>query len=156
MIKHKYTTAVRCACVKNGTGCKVNCRCKNCENPCGQRSSVDVPRRKHAKHEWQAHQHVNSREFAQKRQEELSDEPLTKVEFFLLEDILVYCDDEDIEAAPANISVIYERILASVGQNNPNIPLRRITEQQIDNFLRLHHIFFYIFRKLCEMQLDWN
>ena len=153
-IKHKYTTSVRCACLKNGTSCKVNCRCKNCENPCGQRPLVDVPRRKRAKHDWQEHRQLSSIQFAQKKKEQLSSGPLTKVEFFLMVNILEYCCEEDIDATPDNIFSIYDKIFASV--DDPTIPLRPMTKQRIQDFLSLHQKCLTIFTTMCGMQLEWN
>ena len=49
----KYTTNIRCVCVKAGVGCSERCRCKNCTNPCGQHQLSGIPRRKRAKHQWQ-------------------------------------------------------------------------------------------------------
>ena len=63
---------------------------------------------KQAKHEWQELRHVSSIEFALAKQEPLSYGPLTKVEFFLLENILVYCGEQDIDVTSDNISKIYQ------------------------------------------------
>ena len=154
VIKNKYTEVIRCTCVKNGTACNVNCRCKNCKNPCGQRpSSVDTPQRKRAKHDWQAETHMKSIDFALSRQEQLSDGPL---EFFLLENILVYCDEEGIEATPLNISAICHRIIASVNVADPNLQLRKMTKHLIELFLKHHRSNLTTFKMFCDMQLDWN
>jgi len=40
---------------------------------------------------------MSSREFANTKQEELASGPLTKVEFFVLENILAFCCEEDIQ-----------------------------------------------------------
>ena len=154
VVKHKCTEVVRCACVKNGTACNVNCRCKNCDNPCGQRSSAHTPRRKRAKHEWQAQTYMNSAEFSQSKQEKISDGPLSKFAFFLLEN--VYCDEEDIESTSVNVSAIYNKISTSVILDDPNVALQRMTKLQIDAFLRHHQNNFTIFKTFCDMQLHWN
>jgi len=119
IIKHTYTTTVRCACLKSGTCCRMNCHCKNCDNPCGPRPEVLVQSRKGFKHEWQEHKHMSSRKFANTKQEELASGLLTKVEFFVLGNILAFCCEEDIDATPDNMSKVYDRVLAFIQQTDP-------------------------------------
>ena len=95
---------------------------------------------KQAKHEWQELRHVSSIEFALAKQEPLSYGPLTKVEFFLLENILVYCGEQDIDVTPDNISKIYKRLSTSVLQTDPMVELQSMTEEKIKHFLTLKDI----------------
>lgn len=99
-IQSKYTTTCRCPCKKNNSECTTACRCKNCKNPHGQRSIEDVPKRKRFKHDWQQYEHMSSIEFAQSKREKITSGPLTKVEFFILENILRYCDENNYRFYP--------------------------------------------------------
>ena len=85
----KCDVMVRRSSVKNGTVCNVNCRCKNCDNPCELLSTSGK------------HKDTSSIEFAQSKQQELLDGPLTT--FFFLKNILVCCDEEDIEPTSVNV-----------------------------------------------------
>jgi len=100
--------------------------------------------------------HMSSTEFANTKQEELASGPLTKVEFFVLENILAFCCQEDIDATPDNMSKVYDRVLAFIQQTDPTIHLSKMSKQRIENFLSLHQKCFAIFKILCDMQLDWN
>ena len=97
---------------------------------------------------------MSSTEFAKSKDEELSGGPLTTVEFFLLENILVYCDEEEIEPTSINVAAIYNKILASV--DDPNVKLRKMTNQQFHAFLTHHQKNFTKFKTFCDMQLYWN
>ena len=154
-IQHKYTTTVRCPCLKNKLGCSLDCSCKNCHNPNGQNITADRPKRKRAKHDWQQVDHHTSLEFAKMKHELLSSGPLTKFEFFLLENILTYCSEEGIDETPENISSIYDSIQTHI-QTDPSLPMSTKSIQDITKFLDIHKKNLAVFTALCEMQLQWN
>ena len=52
----KYTTVVRCPCLKQKKPCTLQCSCRNCHNEHGQRlATTKSPMRKRKKHKWQVH-----------------------------------------------------------------------------------------------------
>lgn len=158
-VKYKYTTICRCPCLKNNTACTELCKCKNCCNPHGrQESTGDTHKRKRSKHAWQKYKHMSSIEFAHSKLERVSTGPLTKVEFFLLENILSYCNsEEDTETTPESIHKIYETIVSSASQTDlGNIPLSHKTIQEIANFIDMRKKNLSNFEQLCKMQLEWN
>lgn len=117
-VKCKYTTICRCPCLKINAACTELCKCRNCSNPHGQQSTGDTHKRKRSKHVWQEYEQTSSLEFAHSKCEKVMSGPLTKVEFFLLDNILRYCDDSDTETTPETIHVIYETIVTSVSEKD--------------------------------------
>ena len=154
-IKCKYTTVCRCPCCKVGQACSDQCRCKNCNNPYGQRVSYEASKRKRFRHAWQDVKHVNSIEFAQSKLEELSSGPFTKLEYFLLDNIINYCNEEDIETTPENIRNLYMIIVRSISNTNSELPLSHKSEQEIRKVMDVRTKT-YQFEELCHMQLEWN
>lgn len=152
-IKHKYTSTCRCPCKRNGRGCTSECRCKNCMNPLGQRPLTDIPKRKRFKHDWQQHRSMRSIDLAELKQEKIVSGPFTKVEFFLLENILSYCVDNDIEVMCENIHLIYMQVMSAVKNEIPLCP-RNVND--IEQFLEIHQKIVTNFKLLCKMQLEWN
>ncbi len=152
--KCKYTTVCRCPCLRANKACTDLCKCKNCSNPNGQKRFCETPKRKRFKHAWQEFKHVNSIQFAHSKSEKLSTGPFTKVEYFLLDSIVSYCNEEDIETEPESIHNIYERIVCSADPGN--LPLSRKSVQEIKKFIDLHTKIIKTFEQLCQMQLDWN
>ena len=50
----KYTTIMRCPCLKQRKPCTQQCHCRNCHNPHGQRLTINSsPLRQQRKHKWQ-------------------------------------------------------------------------------------------------------
>ena len=68
--------------------------------------------------------HLSSIEFADGKQEDLSAGPLTIMELFVQENVLVYCEEEAIEPTPENMSLLYRQILASTIVSSPALPLK--------------------------------
>ena len=155
-IKCKYTTVIRCHCLKNKRACSEYCRCKNCGNKLGKRVVHETHQRKRRKHEWQMFRQLSSIEFADVKLEQLSAGPLTIMEFFVLENVLVYCEEEAIEPTPENISKLYGHILATTTLSSPTLPLSHKNERDISTFLAMHQKNLANFQWLCRNQLDWN
>ena len=155
-IKCKYTTVICCACLKSKRACSEYCRCKNCGNELGRRVVHEVQQRKKRKHEWQMFRHLSSIEFADGKQEHLSAGPLTIMEFFVQENVLVYCEEEAIEPTPENISLLYRQILASTIVSSLALPLSQKNEKDISKFLVMYQKNLATFQRLSSNQLDWN
>ena len=152
-IKSKYTTQIRCKCLKYNKGCHSSCYCKNCSNPLGRRLSGDTPPRKRQKHEWL---HTNSYQFGVYKGEDVSSGPLTMLEFFTFENILMYCEEEGIDQTPLNIIQIYNQILMSVKKSETSLPLFFKTTEEASSFIKMHQKLLETFNILCKNQFDWN
>ena len=91
-------------------------------------------------------------EFADGKQEHSSAGP----EFFVLENVLNYCEEEAIEHIPENISLLYRQILASTIASSPALPLSHKNEKDKSTFLVMHQKNQATFQRLCRNQLDCN
>ena len=107
-INYKYTTLIRCECLKKNRTCKESCKCKNCSNPLGKKPEVNKHKRKREKHDWQAYQHQSSIEFAKEKKEDLAFGSITIAEYFIMENTLLYLNDEQIEPTPRNILIAFD------------------------------------------------
>ena len=106
-IKYKYTTKISCPCLKAGEGCHAKCVCKSCSNSIAKRPPKTIVKRNRHKHQWQKHEITKSIGFAEKKQEIVMTGPPTKLEYFLLEAILSYCSENELESSSDIISSIY-------------------------------------------------
>lgn len=91
-IATKYTTIIRCACLKSGRKCTVKCRCRNCGNEYGTRpnsSDTETPSRKRRKRTHQI-KVPKSSIFGATIGEEMENGKRTILEFFILEGILQF------------------------------------------------------------------
>ena len=155
-IKSKYTTQIRCKCLKNDKVCHSSCYCKNCNNPLGKRISGKIPPRKRQKHEWQNYSQMNSYQFGIFKGEDVSSGPLTMLEFFIFENILMYCEEEGIDQTPSNITQIYSQILMSAKSSEAALPLYFKTIEEASSFIKMHNKLLETFDVLCKNQFDWN
>jgi len=154
-IASKYTTMIKCNCLKSNKGCSSSCYCKNCNNPFGKRSSVEAPPQKRNKHEWQKYPHTSSYQYAIDKGEEVFSGPLTMVEFFIF-DILDYCEEEGIEQTAASIIQICNQVLQSVCNCETVLPVSYKTTEQAKAFLKMHLKLLDTFDVLCKNQFDCN
>lgn len=151
----KYTTIIRCPCLKRNVACNEMCRCRDCGNPCGVRPS-HKPIRKRFKHKWQEHTQICSAEFATQRNETLQEGSITKFEFFVMVNITNYCEEENIDLSTENILSIYNQIATVAKDRNYTSTLRPLTPPIVNTFLNQHEKNLEIFKELCQMQLEWN
>ena len=113
-------------------------------------------RRKRAMHEWQKISHMKSLDFALEKEEKLSRGPLTKLEFFVLENLLLHCSECDIDVTAENLSQLYRVSLTSVKEVYPPLPLYNLPHEKLEGFICLHQKLFTIFKTLCDIQLNYN
>lgn len=70
----------------------------------------------------------------------------------MLENILTYCEEEDIDPTPDIIcNILYERVMVETTSQ-----LGRRNVDEIAAFLKMHTKNYCIFKTLCEMQTTWN
>ena len=123
VIDHKYTTLIRCECLKKSRACIESCKCKNCDNPLGRKPQVNNRKRKREKHDWQMYHHQSSVEFAKEKEEKLTFGSITAAEYFILENILTHLNDEQIEPTTENIFIAYSQILPYANDLHPTSPI---------------------------------
>ena len=157
-INYKYTTLIRCKCLKKNHACKESCKCKNCNNLLGKKPEVNKRKRKREKHDWQAYQYKSSTEFANEKNEILAFGSTTVEEYFVIENILLYLNDDQLHIEPTsqNILIAYNQILPYANHLHPMVPIRQQTVEQFEKFLVLHDKKLQIFASLCDNQLNWN
>jgi hypothetical protein len=123
-------------------------------NPCGARP-LHTQMRKRFKHKWQEHSTVCRVEFAERKDEELKEGPITKLEFFVMVNICEYCDEEDIDPTTENLSSLYHQIVAATTYRL-YFEFANFNRTNILRFIQQHKKDFDIFKAVCDMQLDWN
>ena len=154
-VKHKYTSSINCPCLKHKKGCGKDCKCRNCTNIHGSRPILAAGRRCRQKHEWQLHKSPNSREYASFKQETLTTGPLTKHEYFLLENILLYCSKQDIDVNVENITALYMEIIHSITTESA-MNLYNKSSKEIEKYLKARCNILKTFKELCKMQLHYT
>ena len=154
-ITFKYATVIRCECLKNKQSCTELCDCKNCNNSFGQRRLTDPPKRKRFKHEWQKYEKLSSIEYAHSKGEKIETGPFTILEYFVLENILTNCNEQEIDPISNFIMSIYGQIVNAM-KLNPDLPISSKSVDQIEKFITMHDKRFPIFKNLCKNQLAWN
>ena len=80
----------------------------------------------------------SSIEFAEFNREKIVTGPFTKLEYFILENILRYCDEEDISTTRDNIHSMYTQIVKAAIQSDPNIPISHKNISDIEKFLVIY------------------
>jgi len=155
-IQSKYSTQIRCKCLKLNKACHSSCYCKNCGNPLGRRLSGLPPPRKRQRHEWQDYPQMTSYQFGIFKGEDVSSESFTMLEFFVLENIFVYCEEEGIDQSSENIIQIYNQVLKSIKNSETSLPVFFKTSEQASTFIKMHEKLLETFNVLCHNQFDWN
>lgn len=108
----KYGSVItKCSCLSSGKGCTNECKCKQCENPKGTPSISAGPKRKRYKHDWQITV-PKSADFLMMTEECISTGSVTVLEYFVLEDIIKYCSQEQLTVSAEVICIIYNGIIA--------------------------------------------
>lgn len=152
----KYGAVIaRCKCLQKKHGCSNYCHCINCGNPHGQHKHSDEgPQRKCVRHTWQKAT-KKSVTFAEQRKEVINTGPLTVLEFFILEYILDYCEQQGIEEARENILLIYNAIVSTSRTFDETLPITSKTEKDIGSFLVNHEHNLAAFQSKCKMQMNF-
>ncbi len=150
-IKYKYTTKISCPCLKAGEGCHAKCVCKNCSNNIAKRPPKTIVKRQRHKHQWQKHEITKSIAFAEKKQERVVTGPPTKLEYFILETILSYCSENELEANSDIISSIYNTHFLTA--SDQGLKLSPKSSSDIAKYLLHRRKSLATFAQLCTMQL---
>ena len=80
---------------------------------------------------------MKSLEFALEKEEKLSRGPLTKLEFFVLENLLLqnlllHCSECGIDVTAENVSQLYRVLLTSVKEVYPPLPLYNLPHEKLE------------------------
>ena len=151
-ITSKYTTVVRCPCLKNGKGC-LKCKCKNCNNPLGKfvQCTEEGPKRKRFKHENQKNI-PKSAIYAAQCGEELSLGKRTTLEYFVLEGLFKHCQNAGLESI-SDMSTIYSSVVELASSFEENLPISPKTDIEMEKFKAEHFHNINVFKELCYGQL---
>ena len=153
----KYTTAIRCTCLKSGKSCSSQCRCTNCGNPNGKQPSTECelgPKRKRRKYRQQI-TIPKSVKFGMDAGEQMSEGSRTVLEYFILEGVLQFLKREMHEVSAQTLLDIYNAVV-DVATPLQNLPLGFKRENDIMAFLREHKHNMEVFTSLCNSQLSIN
>ena len=133
----KYTTIVRCPCLKAKIPCTMTCACKNCSNENGRKETHNIKGQGRQRHKWQINIE-KSMELALTRGEQVTPGVRTMFEFFILEEILNYCNTHSIEQNTQTVLMIYNAA-HEISKGLLGIhSLRAKVEDDIDTFLKEH------------------
>ena len=134
--------------------CTSQCRCRNCDNPNGKKSSESHPQRKRPRYEWQKLlPKQNSLEFAASIGEDIEMGPRTMLEYFLLSCIYDFCTFEGIDTEQS-MHTIYNAIVTFATNFEETLPITSKSEEDILKFLREREHNLEVFKALCYMQLS--
>ena len=134
----KYSTTIRCKCVKSGRGCSQDCRCKNCGNEFGLRPNiVDPPKCKRPRHVMQR-TIPKSVVFSLQQEEDITSGTRSILEFFVLEGIIAHCKDENIEQNPENVQTIFNSVTEIATSFKELLPTGDKSQEQVKKFLEEH------------------
>ena len=89
------------------------------------------------------------------KSEKIDTGTLTMLEYFVLENLLKFCDEQGIEPVVNSIIHMYSQIMQAV-KSNPSLPISSKSSEQIHKCISRHDKLMSIFRNLCESQLTWN
>ena len=147
----KYTTIMRCPCLKQRKACTQKCHCRNCHNPHGQRLTINSsPLRQRRKHKWQV-DIPKSMTYGMKMGEEISPGKRTVFEF----EILKYCDNAITSAEQTeNILAIYTATEEVARGLELSQKLRPKDEQDIEIFLKEHQHILREFKSITLAQVE--
>ena len=155
-VQKKYTSVCYCPCYNGGKGCSDLCRCRNCHNSLGQSKQVEQsapPAKKRPRHAWQK-DIPSSEEFAIQSGEKITHGTRSTMEFFALEQVLCHCVHQGITPSSANIGVVYKAMYEIMSSTNSTLPIRDLTVDEIESFLREHEHNRELFKALCLSHLQ--
>ena len=76
------------------------------------------------------------------------------MEFFALEQVLCHCVHQGITPSSANIGVVYKAMYEIMSSTNSTLPIRDLTVDEIESFLREHEHNRELFKALCLSHLQ--
>lgn len=150
-VKKKYTSVCYCPCYNDGNGCSDICKCKNCHNSLGTSKQVQPsapPAKKRPRHSWQC-KIPSSEEFAVQNEEIISCGTRSTLEFFALEQVLSHCVHQGITPSSANIRLIYKAMYEIMSSTKSTLPIRDLTDNDIESFLGEHEHNRELYKALC-------
>ena len=148
------TLMIKCPCLKKKQPCSHKCRCKNCENPCGQSTSgPPAKRQKRFAHSWQR-EHLKSSLFASAAKENVSLGPATMLEFFVLENIIEHCSSQA-DITTEIVHILYDAVASIAATlSEQHLPLGPKSLKEIKSFMETHDKNLTLFQEQCLAQLD--
>ena len=157
-IKSRYTTTIRCTCLKNGKPCTMLCRCKDCGNEHGKRPNSTtpvVPARKRPKYTHQINI-AKSVQFGINVGEDMTRGKRTLLEFFVLEEITKFLKNQGSEVTVDSIFNLYGAIVEVANSFDTSLPIGNKDKDNIRTFLREHQHNLDAFTAMCCSQLFMN
>ena len=134
----KYTTITRCPCLKEKKPCTIKCSCKNCHNEYGCKPiESKKTQRLRQKHKWQVQIEKNL-DFGIQMSEQMQRGTRTVYEFFVLEEIIKYCNEHDIQPSAHNVLIIYNATEEIARGLDITHALSPKVMDDIETFLREH------------------
>ena len=150
----QYST--RCKCYKSGQPCTVACRCKNCSNPYGScPATINPPTLKtRVRHKEELRPPKPVCQFMEIKGEALTKGKWTLFEFHVLEEIISFQIENNVDVNPEDLYTCYQQILAFVQRtdlDSLHIPLGAKSLQQITGKFQQHLNSLEVFRTIFEI-----
>lgn len=157
-VTSKYTSTIRCWCLKNNQMCTSLCRCRNCNNENGKKPNVtDEPSRKRHKHIHQVNAD-KSAVFGFNMGEDVCRGNRSVLEFFILEQLLELATNSSncqvSSQQVENLHAMYNAVVDISDSFEEKLPIGRMTINDIQRFLREHEHNLTAFSTLCGIQMQ--
>ena len=155
-LKSKYTTTVRCPCMRSGNKCTDACKCKNCSNPSGARphTKVTQARKSRRKHFWQRHI-SKSAIFTTEVGEDLHTGQRTSLEYLTITEIIKHCLKNELGCDHSVVSPFYSAVVGFSKTLNTTLDLGHKTVEQVDTTIREYHHNLVAFETLSITQFGY-
>ena len=153
----QYST--RCKCYKSGQPCTVVCRCINCSNPHGSRSAATNPPtlKSRVRHKEELRPPKPVCQFMEIKGEALQTGKWTLFEFHVLQEIISFHIENDINVNPEDLYTSYQQIFEFVqGADSLHIPLGIKSLKQITGKFQQHLNSLEVFRTIFAQQVAYN
>ena len=156
-LESKYTTIVRCPCLRSGRKCTDACKCKKCNNPVGPRlhSVINQTKKAGQKHLWQKRINKGAT-FAIEMNEILSEGPRTSLEYLVIAEIIKFCIQNGLGCEVGVVSAFYSAVVEFAKTLNIPLPLGHKTIEQVDTTVREYHHNLNVFKTPFFTQLKVN
>ena len=156
VLKHKYTTSIRCPCHLSERGCIPLCKCSNCANPHGIKPKYTCkPSRERRKHAWNSLP-SKSALYAQVQREKLTTGPRTQLEFLLVCQILSLLRRKEVDSDLHVTHKIYTTCVELCQSTAAVLPLSIKTPDELSNIIDEYNKNKKIFESTCIAQLKIN
>ena len=94
-------------------------------------------------------------QYAHLKCEKIETGPFTILGYFILEKILTYCNEQDIDPTQNAITLVHGQVIKAA-KSNPHLGISIKNEEQIEKFIAMHDKRMNVFKTLCKNQLLWN